>query len=503
MLAHRARGAAAVRGHVRARALPVRGRRRGDRRARSWCWKTAPAASAPIDMPMDVLLGKPPKMHRDVQRVARSEPPLDLTGVTLEAGRASTCCATRRWRRKRFLITIGDRTVGGLSHRDQMVGPWQVPVADCAVTLADYAGFRGEAMSMGERTPLAALDAPASGRMAVGEAITNLLAAPIELPRVKLSCQLDGRLRRARRRRRAVRHRARPWAWSCARRWASASRWARIQPVDAHALDRRAAPTQAGHRAGVPDRHRLRHAGRRARHADAAAAARRHHADPDRPGPGPQPHGRLDAGAGAGPVRRRRCPTWTTRSCSRPGRRHQRAARRRASCWPTTTAATAACGPRCARWPLPATLGVSLNVDLLVTEGDGIADSRAEYGDSKNWAAQVERAPRRADARRRCSTKSSAWCCRCRTAERDAVMATLRAHGLSRTATSSARPNDQRRGRGLARRQGGVQRAAARPAPGLGRGELAHRARSATTRPAPTPSTPRPAPPATPACTCT
>jgi phosphoribosylformylglycinamidine synthase len=88
---------------------------------------------------------------------------------------------------KRFLITIGDRTVGGLTHRDQMVGPWQVPVADCAVTLADFKGFAGEAMSMGERTPLAALDAPASGRMAVAEAITNLLAAPIELPRVKLS----------------------------------------------------------------------------------------------------------------------------------------------------------------------------------------------------------------------------------------------------------------------------------------------------------------------------
>ena len=74
---------------------------------------------------------------------------------------------------KSFLITIGDRTVGGLSSRDQMVGPWQVPVADCAVTLADYEGFRGEAMSMGERTPIAMLDAPASGRMAVAEALTN------------------------------------------------------------------------------------------------------------------------------------------------------------------------------------------------------------------------------------------------------------------------------------------------------------------------------------------
>jgi phosphoribosylformylglycinamidine synthase len=88
---------------------------------------------------------------------------------------------------KRFLITIGDRAVGGLTHRDQMVGPWQVPVADAAVTLADFKGFAGEAMAMGERTPLAAINAPASGRMAVAESITNLLAAPIELPRVKLS----------------------------------------------------------------------------------------------------------------------------------------------------------------------------------------------------------------------------------------------------------------------------------------------------------------------------
>jgi phosphoribosylformylglycinamidine synthase len=88
---------------------------------------------------------------------------------------------------KRFLITIGDRAVGGLTHRDQMVGPWQVPVADVAVTLADFKGFKGEAMAMGERTPLAAINAPASGRMAVADAITNMLAAPIELSKVKMS----------------------------------------------------------------------------------------------------------------------------------------------------------------------------------------------------------------------------------------------------------------------------------------------------------------------------
>ena len=139
-------------------------------------------------MPMDVLLGKPPKMHRDVARVARA-----LRAARPHRRRRSEQVAFDVLRHptvasKRFLITIGDRTVGGLSHRDPMVGPWQVPVADCAVTLADYARLPRRGDGMGERTPLAALDAPASGRMAVGEAITNLLAAPIELPRVKLSC---------------------------------------------------------------------------------------------------------------------------------------------------------------------------------------------------------------------------------------------------------------------------------------------------------------------------
>jgi phosphoribosylformylglycinamidine synthase len=148
--------------------------------------REATSVGAPVHMPMSVLLGKPPKMHRDVTSVARPVKPLELTGVDLE----KSCIAVLGHptvASKRFLITIGDRTVGGLTHRDQMVGPWQVPVADCAVTLADYQGFAGEAMSMGERTPLATSNAAASGRMAVAEAITNLLAAPIELPRVKLS----------------------------------------------------------------------------------------------------------------------------------------------------------------------------------------------------------------------------------------------------------------------------------------------------------------------------
>jgi len=143
-------------------------------------------AESPVNMPMNVLLGKPPKMLRDVQRVVREVPPIDLGGVELQQA-VIDVLSHPTVASKRFLVTIGDRTVGGLSHRDQMVGPWQVPVADCAVTLADYQGFAGEAMSMGERTPLAAVDGPASGRMAVAEAITNLLAAPFELSRVKLS----------------------------------------------------------------------------------------------------------------------------------------------------------------------------------------------------------------------------------------------------------------------------------------------------------------------------
>ncbi len=142
----------------------------------------------PVDLPLDVLLGKPPRMHRQVRRELPRGEPLDLAGVELPWA----CEAVLRHptvASKRFLITIGDRTVGGLSHRDPMVGPWQVPVADCAVTLADYAGYRGEAMSVAERAPVAVVDPPASGRLAVTEAVLNLLAAPVQrLGDIKLSC---------------------------------------------------------------------------------------------------------------------------------------------------------------------------------------------------------------------------------------------------------------------------------------------------------------------------
>jgi phosphoribosylformylglycinamidine synthase len=144
-------------------------------------------AHQPVDMPMEVLLGKAPRMHRDVTRVATTLLPVDVTGLALSE-LAVSVLRHPTVASKSFLITIGDRSVGGTTARDQMVGPWQVPVADVAITTMDYAGFRGEAMTMAERTPLAVIDAPASGRMAVGEAVTNIAAAPIaSLDKLKLS----------------------------------------------------------------------------------------------------------------------------------------------------------------------------------------------------------------------------------------------------------------------------------------------------------------------------
>jgi phosphoribosylformylglycinamidine synthase len=141
-----------------------------------------------IDLPMDVLFGKAPKMHRDTAHPPAAPWPelqwqgLDLRDAALRVLAHPTVAA------KNFLVTIGDRTVGGLTARDQMIGPWQLPLADCAITLSGFDGFVGEAMAIGERTPLALLDAAAAARMAVGEAITNLCAAPVEsLARIKLS----------------------------------------------------------------------------------------------------------------------------------------------------------------------------------------------------------------------------------------------------------------------------------------------------------------------------
>jgi phosphoribosylformylglycinamidine synthase len=143
--------------------------------------------NTPIDMPLEVLLGKPPRMHRKETSRRRALRSLQLGELTL-AEAIRRVLSHPAVADKTFLVTIGDRSVGGLIARDQMVGPWQVPVADCGVTVAAFDVFTGEALAMGERTPVAVNDAAASARLAVGEALTNLVAAQIgDLGKVNLS----------------------------------------------------------------------------------------------------------------------------------------------------------------------------------------------------------------------------------------------------------------------------------------------------------------------------
>jgi phosphoribosylformylglycinamidine synthase len=141
----------------------------------------------PIDLPMSLLFGKPPRMLREVGSKTFKKQELDFTSIDLDEA-ARRVLSLPSVANKTFLITIGDRSITGMVTRDQMVGPWQVPVSDVAVTASGLMGYTGEAMAMGERTPLALLDAPASGRMAIGEAITNIAASRIEkLSDIKLS----------------------------------------------------------------------------------------------------------------------------------------------------------------------------------------------------------------------------------------------------------------------------------------------------------------------------
>jgi len=416
--------------------------------AKALVLEDGPGGERAIDMPMEVLLGKPPKMHRTVQRVARAEAPLQLDGVTLE----HACLAVLRHptvASKRFLITIGDRTVGALSHRDPMVGPWQVPVADCAVTLADYAGFRGEAMCMGERTPLAALNAPASGRMAVGEAITNLLAAPIELPRVKLSAN---------------------WMAACGEPGEDAALYDTVRAVGLELC-----PALG---IGIPvGKDSL---SMRTRWADAEAGAQQVTAPVSLI---------VTAFATLDDVRGTLTPQLQAGSAAAGGTREDttlilidlgRGQRRMAGS--ILAQATGQFGDAVPDLDDPALLknlvaainelrtqnqllayhdrsdgglwaavcemafagqlGVSLNVDLLVTEGDGIADSRAEYGDTKNWASQVSERRNRLTLEALFNEELGAVI-QVKTAERDAVFATLRAHGLSRWSHTIGKPNDR------------------------------------------------------------
>ena len=133
----------------------------------------------PIDMPMQVLLGNPPKTFKDVKTQDIRLQTFDQTNITLDDA-IERLLQLPTIASKNFLITIGDRSVTGMVARDQFVGPWQVPVADCAISIADYDQYHGEVMSMGEKTPLALINAPASARMAIGEALTNMLSGYIE-----------------------------------------------------------------------------------------------------------------------------------------------------------------------------------------------------------------------------------------------------------------------------------------------------------------------------------
>jgi phosphoribosylformylglycinamidine synthase len=144
-------------------------------------------SNSPIDLPMGLLFGKPPKMHRDVKSTKLLKTSFDTSDLDLDES-IKRVLALPAVASKNFLITIGDRTITGLVHRDQMVGPWQVPVADAAVTATAYCRYTGEAMAMGERAPIALFDAAASGRMAIAESVTNIACASIEkIGDIKLS----------------------------------------------------------------------------------------------------------------------------------------------------------------------------------------------------------------------------------------------------------------------------------------------------------------------------
>jgi len=401
-----------------------------------------PGGERPIAMPMDVLLGKPPKMLRDVTRMPRSAPDLDLNDVTLEKV-AFDVLRHPTVASKRFLITIGDRTVGGLNSRDQMVGPWQVPVADCAVTLADFSGFRGEAMSMGERTPLAALDAPASGRMAVGEAITNLLAAPFQLERVKLSCN---------------------WMAACGEPGEDAALYETVRAVGMELCPALGISVPVGKDS----------LSMRTRWSDGAQAKQvtapvslivtafatlgdvRSTLTPQLQ-PGDTTLILIDLGRGQnrmagsmlaqvlnqfGSLSKDGVPDLddpaqlkalvaainVLRGQGRLLAYHDRSD---GGLW------AAVC-----EMAFAGHLGVSLNVDMLVTEGDGISDSRAEYGDSKNWATQVG-ARRTELTLRALFSEELGAVIQVPTAVRNEVMQTLREHGLSQHSHFIGKPNER------------------------------------------------------------
>ena len=384
---------------------------------------------SPVDMPMDVLLGKPPKMHRDVKTVQRSFQPMDLTGVSLEKA-VIDVLSHPTVASKRFLVTIGDRTVGGLSHRDQMVGPWQVPVADCAVTLADYAGFAGEAMSMGERTPLATINAAASGRMAVAEAITNLLAAPIELPRVKLSAN---------------------WMAACGEPGEDADLYATVKaigmelcpaldvsvPVGKDSLSMRTQWQADGEKKKVTSPVSL-IVTAFATLADVRGTLT------------PQLNRDIDDTTliliDLGKGRHRMGGSVLGQTLGQAGDEVPdlddpqdlinlvnavNALRAQGRILAYHDRSDGGLLAAAAEMAFAGHVGVSLNVDMLVTEGDGISDSRMDTGDAKNWASQVS-ARREELTLKALFSEELGVLLQVKTEDRNAVMQTLREHGLSK-----------------------------------------------------------------------
>ena len=388
----------------------------------------AQAMPAPVDMPMDVLLGKPPKMHRDVTTLARTFAPLNLTGISLQQA-VLDVLSHPTVASKRFLITIGDRTVGGLTHRDQMVGPWQVPVADCAVTLADYCGFAGEAMAMGERTPMAVVDAAASGRMAVAEAITNLLAAPIDLPRVKLSAN---------------------WMAACGEPGEDAALYATVKAVALELCPALGISIPVGKDS----------LSMRTQWADAQGAKKV--TSPvslivtafatlgDVRGTlTPQLNATLDTTLvliDLGHGKNRMATSVLAQTLDQvgdqaPDLEHAQdlvalvnavnVLRADGKILAYHDRSDGGLLAAVAEMAFAGRVGVSINVDMLVLEGDGVSDSRMDVGDSKNWTLQV-------GARREALTLQALFneelgvVLQVRTEDRNAVMQILRAHGLSK-----------------------------------------------------------------------
>jgi phosphoribosylformylglycinamidine synthase len=393
-------------------------------------------SESPVDMPMDVLLGKPPKMHRDVTTVTRQSPAMDLTGVSLQKA-VIDVLSHPTVASKRFLITIGDRAVGGLTHRDQMVGPWQVPVSDVAVTLADYAGFSGEAMSMGERTPLASLNAAASGRMAVAEAITNLLAAPIELPRVKLSAN---------------------WMAACGEPGEDAALYETVKavgmelcpaldisiPVGKDSLSMRTQWTVPKGDSGTEgETRKVTSPVSLIITAFASLSDVRGTLTPQ-----------LDAQEGdtslllidLGQGRKRMGGSVLGQVLDQFGDsvpdlddpqtlvslvNAVNALRAKGQILAYHDRSDGGLLAAVAEMAFAGHVGVALNVDMLVTEGDGITDSRADHGDAKNWAGQVS-ARREELTLKALFNEELGVVLQVRTAERNAVLQTLREHGLSK-----------------------------------------------------------------------